>query len=196
MKSLLNIEEHPLEPFLPVNAKLLMLGSFPPQKKRWSMEFFYPNLQNDMWRIFGIIFFQNKDHFLNPDKRYLTRNVLLIFWTKRHRTLWYRFSCSPFTGQCLRQISGSCRTDRYQFATEADSNVQGHCNHRTKSNGYYSWTNKGKRTRCRNQWTFRIRRPDNAIIQNAFVQPCLPVAHWKKSAIYRVMFNELGLLNE
>jgi hypothetical protein len=45
MKSLLNIEEHPLEPFLPVNAKLLMLGSFPPQKKRWSMEFFYPNLQ-------------------------------------------------------------------------------------------------------------------------------------------------------
>lgn len=79
MKSLLNIEEHPLEPFLPVNAKLLMLGSFPPQKKRWSMEFFYPNLQNDMWRIFGIIFFQNKDHFLNPDKKYLTRNVLLIF---------------------------------------------------------------------------------------------------------------------
>ena len=42
MKSLLNIEEHPLEPFLPANAKLLMLGSFPPQKKRWSMEFFYP----------------------------------------------------------------------------------------------------------------------------------------------------------
>lgn len=42
MKSLLNIEEHPLEPFLPANAKLLMLGSFPPQKKRWSMEFFIP----------------------------------------------------------------------------------------------------------------------------------------------------------
>ena len=37
MKSLLNIEEHPLEPFLPVNAKLLMLGSFPPQKKRWNI---------------------------------------------------------------------------------------------------------------------------------------------------------------
>ena len=49
MDSLLNIEEHPLEPFLPANAVLLMLGSFPPQKKRWSMDFFYPNLQNDMW---------------------------------------------------------------------------------------------------------------------------------------------------
>ena len=31
MDSLLNIEEHPLEPFLPANAVLLMLGSFPPQ---------------------------------------------------------------------------------------------------------------------------------------------------------------------
>ena len=30
MDSLLNIEEHPLEPFLPANAVLLMLGSFPP----------------------------------------------------------------------------------------------------------------------------------------------------------------------
>ena len=58
----LPIEEHPLEPFLPANAKLLMLGSFPPQKKRWSMDFFYPNLQNDMWRIFGLIFFDNKEH--------------------------------------------------------------------------------------------------------------------------------------
>lgn len=49
-------EQHPLEPFLPAGARLLMLGSFPPQRKRWSMEFFYPNLQNDMWRIFGLLF--------------------------------------------------------------------------------------------------------------------------------------------
>ena len=42
-------ELHPLEPFLPVGARLLMLGSFPPQRVRWSMDFFYPNLQNDMW---------------------------------------------------------------------------------------------------------------------------------------------------
>ena len=37
----MEIEQHPLEPFLPGNARLLMLGSFPPQKKRWSMEFYY-----------------------------------------------------------------------------------------------------------------------------------------------------------
>ena len=50
-------EIHPLAPFLPPNARLLLLGSFPPPRKRWSMDFFYPNYTNDMWRIFGLIFF-------------------------------------------------------------------------------------------------------------------------------------------
>ena len=36
----MNSERHPLEPFLPENARLLMLGSFPPKRIRWSMEFF------------------------------------------------------------------------------------------------------------------------------------------------------------
>ncbi len=57
-------EIHPLAPFLPPHARILMLGSFPPPRKRWSMEFFYPNFTNDMWRIFGLIFFNDKDYFV------------------------------------------------------------------------------------------------------------------------------------
>ena len=57
------IERHPLRPFMPENAQLLMLGSFPPPKERWCMDFFYPNPQNDMWRIIGQIFFGDKTHF-------------------------------------------------------------------------------------------------------------------------------------
>ena len=57
------IERHPLQPFLPPNAQLLMLGSFPPPKERWCMDFFYPNPQNDMWRIMGQIFFGDKTYF-------------------------------------------------------------------------------------------------------------------------------------
>ncbi|MDV2468376.1 uracil-DNA glycosylase family protein [Acinetobacter chinensis] len=67
----LKIETHPLKPFSPQNARLLMLGSFPPPKTRWKMDFYYPNYQNDMWRIFGLIFFQNKDYFLDiPNKNF------------------------------------------------------------------------------------------------------------------------------
>ena len=57
------IEKHPLQPFLPERARILMLGSFPPKKERWSMEFFYPNWINDMWRIMGLVFFDDKEYF-------------------------------------------------------------------------------------------------------------------------------------
>lgn len=77
------IEQHPLEPFLPSHATLLMLGSFPPQKKRWSMDFFYPNLQNDMWRIFGLLFFNDKEHFLLPGKKAFNKDYLIKFLTEK-----------------------------------------------------------------------------------------------------------------
>ena len=57
---MMQTESHPFEPFLPKNARLLMLGTFPPAEKRWSMKFYYPNFTNDMWRIFGICFFGDK----------------------------------------------------------------------------------------------------------------------------------------
>lgn len=57
-------EQHPLGFFLPDNTKVLMLGSFPPPKERWSMNFYYPNFQNDMWRILGIVFYSDKDYFV------------------------------------------------------------------------------------------------------------------------------------
>lgn len=82
------IEEHPLEPFLPSNAILLMLGSFPPQKKRWSMDFFYPNLQNDMWRIFGWIFFGDKEHFLLPQKTSFCKEELVAFLKEKRIALY------------------------------------------------------------------------------------------------------------
>ena len=59
----MTIESHPLKPFLPENATVLFLGSFPPPKARWSMEFFYPNWINDFWRIQGLIHFGDRAHF-------------------------------------------------------------------------------------------------------------------------------------
>lgn len=62
-------ERHPLQPYIPSMARLLMLGSFPPASHRWSMNFFYPNFINDMWRIFGICFKGDKGHFVDEDHK-------------------------------------------------------------------------------------------------------------------------------
>lgn len=76
-------ESHPLEPFLPADARLLMLGSFPPKRNRWSMDFYYPNLQNDMWRIMGIVFYGNRDHFLMADRKRFDETAIRTFCQKQ-----------------------------------------------------------------------------------------------------------------
>lgn len=63
------IEEHPWTPFVPENAKVLMLGTFPPGQHRWSMDFYYPNATNDFWRIIGTIFAGDPYALYRPDKK-------------------------------------------------------------------------------------------------------------------------------
>lgn len=71
MSNIINnkLEEHPFKPFISPHVKVMMIGSFPPAQSKWRMEFYYPNFHNDMWRIFGLALFQNKDFFLAKDKK-------------------------------------------------------------------------------------------------------------------------------
>jgi len=73
------IEYHPLRPFLPENAKVLFLGSFPPQRKRWCMDFYYPNIINDHWRIEGQIFFGDKNHFVDLEAKRFKIDEIIAF---------------------------------------------------------------------------------------------------------------------
>lgn len=75
----MSIETHPFEPFLPANARLLMLGTFPPAEKRWAMKFYYPNFTNDMWRIFGICFFGDKMHFVWQQEKTYDLDAIVPF---------------------------------------------------------------------------------------------------------------------
>ena len=57
----IEIESHPWEPFVPANARVLVMGTFPPQPKRWAMDFYYPNRTNDFWPMMGLIFFGDRE---------------------------------------------------------------------------------------------------------------------------------------
>ena len=60
-----------------------MLGSFPPSQKRWCMNFFYPNFTNDMWRIFGLAFFADKQHFVDEANKTFKLDELKAFLTAK-----------------------------------------------------------------------------------------------------------------
>lgn len=65
----IEIETHPWPPFIPLNARVLVMGTFPPQPKRWSMDFYYPNRTNDFWPMMGLIFFGDRDALRVPGSK-------------------------------------------------------------------------------------------------------------------------------
>ena len=81
IKKVIPVERHPFPPFLPDGCRLLMLGSFPPAEKRWAMRFYYPNFTNDMWRIFGLCFFNDKLHFVDEVHKTFREAELRTFLT-------------------------------------------------------------------------------------------------------------------
>ena len=76
------IEKHPFKPFLPSNAKVLFLGSFPPQQKRWSMTFYYPNYTNDFWYMVGLLWFGDKRHFTIQEEKRFDYDKIVDFCAK------------------------------------------------------------------------------------------------------------------
>lgn len=75
----MTIESHPLEPFLPQDATILFLGSFPPPRARWSMDFFYPNFNNDFWRVMGLVHFDDAQHFVISGNKRFNYDAVVAF---------------------------------------------------------------------------------------------------------------------
>jgi len=105
------IEYHPLQPFLPENARLLMLGSFPPPRERWCMDFFYPNPQNDMWRIMGQIFFGDKQHFV--EGKVFNREDIVAFCREKGIAIFD-------TAQAVKRLQGNAADEHLEIVEQTD----------------------------------------------------------------------------
>ncbi|MCF0181116.1 MAG: uracil-DNA glycosylase family protein [Muribaculaceae bacterium] len=88
MEKIPNIEPHPWQPFIPDGARIIMLGTFPPKPERWSMDFFYPNKINDMWRIMGIIFYGDRNRFWIEDDKRFDLDAIKAFLYQKGIALW------------------------------------------------------------------------------------------------------------
>lgn len=78
-----NLEHHPFPPFVPTDAKVLIMGTFPPKPIRWSMEFYYPNKTNDFWRIMGLIFYNDTEYFRDASTGGFWRDDIERFLTEK-----------------------------------------------------------------------------------------------------------------
>ena len=108
-----DIEKHPFEPFLPENARILFLGSFPPQPKRWSMVFYYPNSINDFWRIAGLVFFGERDYFCIPSEKRFDLEKIVSF-CKGRGLAFYDTACA------VRRLRDNASDKFLEVVTPAD----------------------------------------------------------------------------
>lgn len=96
----IGIECHPFEPFVPEHAKVLVMGTFPPQPKRWSMNFYYPNRTNDFWYMMGLIFYCDRSALLKPGSRDFDLDKIKALLTEKGIAL-------NDTGRKVRRLMGN-----------------------------------------------------------------------------------------
>ena len=105
-----DIEVHPLQPFLPQQARLLMLGSFPPPRARWCMDFFYPNRTNMMWEIFGIVFFNDASRLVDAEHKTSRQKEIVRLLNERGIAIFD-------TATAVRRLQGNA-SDKYLEVVE------------------------------------------------------------------------------
>lgn len=106
------VETHPWQPFIPDNARVLIMGTFPPAPERWSMPFYYPNRINDFWRVMGIVFYDNPDRFYNAQAKTFLLDDIIAFLTERGIAL-------SDTGRRVRRLRNNA-SDAYLEIVEAN----------------------------------------------------------------------------
>nr|WP_227673293.1 DNA glycosylase [Psychrobacter nivimaris] len=110
------LETHPFEPVLPPNATVMMMGTFPPTADKWAMSFHYPNFYNDMWRIYGRVFFDDADYFRVGDEKRFDPERIRDFMFERGIA-----SC-PTVKQAIRE-TGNASDKNLTVVTPVDLEV-------------------------------------------------------------------------
>ncbi len=189
------IEEHPLQPFLPEGARLLMLGSFPPQKKRWSMEFYYPNFQNDMWRILGYLFYGDKEYFVDKSRKVFKKEEIVAF-AEGHGLAFYD------TASSIRRLQDNA-SDKFLEVVEP-TDVELLLRHLPQCRALCTTGQKATDTICAlfgisqpavgGYTLFNIGDKEMRLYRMPSSSRAYPLALEKKAAFYRNMLRELGIL--
>ena len=195
MSTHIPIEEHPLEPFLPLNAKILMLGSFPPQQKRWCMDFFYPNFINDMWRIVGHVFFSNRGYFIDTTQKCFQKEVIIDFLNKKGIALFD-------TATAVRRLQDNASDKFLEIVTTTDIGLLlrqlPHCNAIAttgqKATDIVCETFGVEQPAIGTYSTFTIHDRTIRLYRMPSSSRAYPMKLEKKSDFYRMMWEEVGLL--
>lgn len=192
----LPLERHPFPPFLPSDAKVLIMGTFPPKPVRWSMEFYYPNKTNDFWRVMGIIFYDDVNYFRLPDGTFdepLIRKFLVEKGIALHDT-----------GAVVRRLKDNASDKFLEIVEPVDLNAllsrMPDCRYIAttgeKAAGVISTLTSSPIPKI-SEWVEVTWQPDGRLLELTRMPStsrAYPLAVEKKADAYRELFRKAGLL--
>lgn len=109
----IQLEKHPWPPYIPDGAKVLIMGTFPPQPKRWSMDFYYPNRTNDFWPMMGLIFYGDRKALYADDCKNFDLSKIRYMLEEQHIAL-------SDTGIEVRRLKGNASDKFLEIVTPVD----------------------------------------------------------------------------
>ena len=90
-----------------------MLGSFPPPRKRWCMDFFYPNFTNQMWQVFGLVFYVDALRLVDSEHKTFKQSEIQAL-LEEHGIAIYDTACA------VRRLSGNASDKDLEVVEQTD----------------------------------------------------------------------------
>ena len=161
------------------------------------MDFFYPNLQNDMWRIFGLLFFHDKEYFLLPGKKAFHKEALVEFLTDKGIALYD-------TATSVRRLQDNASDKFLEVIEPTDIRLLlkqlPHCQAIVttgqKATDIIRSQIEVKEPAVGKSCPFEFENRSLLLYRMPSSSRAYPLALEKKADFYRLMLNELGILEE
>lgn len=159
------------------------------------MHFYYPNFQNDMWRIFGLIFFDDKNHFVDVKNKTFLKEPIVAFLQQKGVALYD-------TATVVRRLQDNA-SDKFLEVVEP-TDVERLLSRIPHCHAIVTTGQKATDTLCAR---FGVRQPpvggfspfvagerEMRLYRMPSSSRAYPLALDKKAAFYKEMFLEIGLL--
>ena len=172
-----DVEWHPLRPFLPPNARVLFLGSFPPPRHRWCIDFFYPNYINDHWRIEGLVWYGDRNHFVDEANKRFRLSEIVDFCTEKGLAFYD-------TATCVRRLAGNA-SDKFLEVVQA-TDIHALTAQLSQLKAIAVTGEKARQTLATQTEVSVVRLPSSS--------RAYPLAIEKKAAAYADFFHSVGML--
>ena len=156
------------------------------------MEFYYPNWNNDMWRIVGLLFFNDKNHFLNETAKAFDKDRIIPFLQEKGIALFD-------TATAIRRLQDNA-SDKFLEPTD----IEGMLRRLPECKAIVTTGEKATETLCEQ---FSLEKPKvgdftefvfDGRPMRLYRMPsssrAYPLALEKKAAAYRIMYQDLQML--